>query len=250
MGRFFSDQQLIDAIGGLQSTLQQFGNFSIVPPDSQILAELVKRLVRRLPPIGADIDEEGNPTFSENNRMHSLLAGWVYWLGQGSLIKQDALSFLEINRLCDQSLLQAAMRDSSGQNLMTVLGRGDIIECIRSHKLVISPTLSKDQIRSVDLRMGNIVLMVRARQASHVDPVALKRASRTQDHLGEASRQQKHERYEIPFRTKFLLHPGSLALVPTFEWLQLPPRFAWDCSRRGRVGAREGLSIATAEKVD
>lgn len=134
---------------------------------------------------------------------------------------------------------------------MTVLGRGDIIECIRSHKLVISPTLSKDQIgaASVDLRMGNIVLMVRARQASHVDPVALKRASRTQDHLGEASRQQKHERYEIPFRTKFLLHPGSLALVPTFEWLQLPPDLLGTVTARSSW-AREGLSIATATLIE
>jgi hypothetical protein len=103
---FFSDKQLSDAIRGLQNVLRQYGNYQYRQPTSQVLAALIDRLRRRLPPIGADIDGEGNPSFTENNRTHSLLAGWIYWLGQGTLIKQDALSFLEINRLCNQALLQ------------------------------------------------------------------------------------------------------------------------------------------------
>jgi len=103
---FFDDRQLTAAIHGLQNVLQQYGNFQYQQPESQILSDLVDRLRRRLPPIGADIDREGNPTFTEHSMTHSLLAGWVYWLGQDNLVKADALSFLDINKLCDQALLQ------------------------------------------------------------------------------------------------------------------------------------------------
>ncbi|MGB7097573.1 MAG: dCTP deaminase [Xanthobacteraceae bacterium] len=134
---------------------------------------------------------------------------------------------------------------------MTVLGRGDLITRMRTRTLAVSPILSKEQIgaASIDLRMGNIVLMVRARGASHVDPVALKEARSAAGHYGEASRQQKHERYEIPFKTKFLLHPGSLALVPTFEWLQVPADLLGTVTARSSW-AREGLSIATATLIE
>jgi dCTP deaminase len=134
---------------------------------------------------------------------------------------------------------------------MTVLGRGEIISRIRNHTLVVSPVLSKEQLgaASIDLRMGNVVLMVRARGASHVDPVGLKLARLAPGHHREAGRQQKHERYEIPFRTKFLLHPGSLALVPTFEWLQLPSDLLGTVTARSSW-AREGLSIATATLIE
>jgi dCTP deaminase len=134
---------------------------------------------------------------------------------------------------------------------MTVLGRGDLIDRMNNKTLVVSPILSEGQIgaASIDLRMGNIVLMVRARGASHVDPVALKLARSSSGHRSEAGRQQKHERYEIPFRTKFLLHPGSLALVPTFEWLQLPTDLLGTVTARSSW-AREGLSIATATLIE
>jgi dCTP deaminase len=134
---------------------------------------------------------------------------------------------------------------------MTILGRSDIIRRIRDNTLTVSPILSGEQIgaASVDLRMGNIVLMVRARGASHVDPAAAKLAIGSADHQSEVGRQQKHERYEIPFRTRFLLHPGSLALVPTFEWLQLPSDLCGTVTARSSW-AREGLSIATATLVE
>lgn len=123
---------------------------------------------------------------------------------------------------------------------------------MRTHALVVSPILSWRQIgaASIDLRMGNVVLMVRARGASHVDPAAwIPRTSRRYNHALELSRQQKHERYEIPFGTKFLLHPGSLALVPTLEWLKLPADLLGTVTARS-TWAREGLSIATATLIE
>jgi dCTP deaminase len=68
-------------------------------------------------------------------------------------------------------------------------------------------------------------------------------------HEIEIERQQKHERYEIPFKTRFLLHPGSLALVPTLEWIRLPADLLGTVTARS-TWAREGLSIATATLIE
>jgi dCTP deaminase len=152
---------------------------------------------------------------------------------------------------------------------MTVLGRGELIARMRStaikKKLVISPILSKGQIGagSVDLRMGNVVLMVRARGSSHVDPADASNIgsfgeqepggeSKDADNAlndAEVGLHQKHERYEIPFDQKFLLHPGSLALVPTLEWIKLPRDIIGTVTARS-TWAREGLSIATATLIE
>jgi dCTP deaminase len=133
-----------------------------------------------------------------------------------------------------------------------VLGRSELIARLQSADLVVSPILSGDQIgaASIDLRMGTVALMVRARGASHVDPSDLKKtAQQGIAHDIEIGRQQKHERYEIPFKTKFLLHPGSLALVPTLEWFRLPSDLLGTVTARS-TWAREGLSIATATLIE
>jgi dCTP deaminase len=97
--------------------------------------------------------------------------------------------------------------------------------------------------------MGNLVLIVRARGSSHVDPQASKKAATASGPPIERGRQQKHERYEIPFHSKFLLHPGSLALVPTLEWLKLPKDLIGVVTARS-TWAREGLNIATATLIE
>ena len=131
---------------------------------------------------------------------------------------------------------------------MDVLGRSRLIDRLRDHSLVVSPILSFRQINSasIDLRMGNVALIVRARGSSHVDPADWKEQAKAADlHAAEFYRQQKHERYEIPFGTRILLHPGSLTLVPAFEWLKLPSDLLGSVTARS-TWAREGLSIATA----
>jgi dCTP deaminase len=97
--------------------------------------------------------------------------------------------------------------------------------------------------------MGNVVLMVRARGSSHVDPADLLQPPGSTSQDIELLRQQKHERYEIPFNAKFLLHPGALALVPTLEWLKLPSDIIGSVTARSSW-AREGLSIATATLIE
>ena len=132
---------------------------------------------------------------------------------------------------------------------MPVLGRGELIRRIRARELVVSPLLSTDQIgaSSIDLRMGNILLMIRARGASHVDAAAVK--AQKPGHSVGVNRAQKHEKFEIPFQSRLLLHPGSLALVPTLEWLRLPADMMGVVTARSSW-AREGLNIATATLIE
>jgi dCTP deaminase len=131
---------------------------------------------------------------------------------------------------------------------MTVLNRDDIIKRIRDRDLVISPLLAERQLgtASVDLRMGNIVLMVRARGLPVVEPKNY--VGSTTDHQIVVGKRQKHERYDLTFEQHFLLHPGTLALVPTLEWVRLPGDVQGFVTARSSW-AREGLSIATASFI-
>ena len=96
--------------------------------------------------------------------------------------------------------------------------------------------------------MGNVVLMARARGTSHVEPTGLAPGAEGR-RRGELERRQKHERYELTFHMKLLLHPGALALVPTLEWVKLPRNVMGMVTARS-TWAREGLSIATATLVE
>jgi dCTP deaminase len=162
---------------------------------------------------------------------------------------------------------------------MPALSNRDIVAAIRSGDLVVSPILSSGQLNAsaIDLRMGNLILLPRARGISHTDPGEPERLSKQKqtpamqptapaqntkqedetplkrdpaaNFLAERQRQQKHERHEIPFNCRFLLHPGSLILVPTLEWFRLPLDLQGVVSARSSW-AREGLSIATATFIN
>ncbi|HEX8124241.1 MAG TPA: dCTP deaminase [Allosphingosinicella sp.] len=134
---------------------------------------------------------------------------------------------------------------------MSILGRRELITRITNSELAVTPLLSPNQIgtSSIDLRMGNVALMARARGSSHVDPALAKSERRQSPYVAELRRQQKHERYELPFGAELLLHPGSLALVPTLEWIRLPRDLMGEVTARS-TWAREGLSIATATLIE
>ncbi|OQW68813.1 MAG: dCTP deaminase [Proteobacteria bacterium ST_bin12] len=131
---------------------------------------------------------------------------------------------------------------------MSVLSRAAILEALKDEDLVVSPILNKEQIgmTSIDLRMGTVVMMARAGAQSHVDPVMY---DDSEGHDALKEKYQKHERFEIPFRHPFLLHPGALALVPTLEWVVLPHYLQGVVTARSSW-AREGLNIATANFVN
>ena len=134
---------------------------------------------------------------------------------------------------------------------MSILGRRMLIERIRDGSLAVTPLLSPNQIgtSSIDLRMGNVALMARARGSSHVDPAVVKSETGHSPHVAEMRRQQKHERFELPFGAELLLHPGALALVPTLEWVKMPLNLMGEVTARS-TWAREGLSIATATLIE
>lgn len=131
---------------------------------------------------------------------------------------------------------------------MSALGRSALLTRLATGGLVVSPLLSQRQVgqSSVDLRMGTVVLMARAGRQSHVDPAAY---GGSDEHIQIERRQQKHERFAVPFGDAFLLHPGSLALVPTLEWVKIPHDLQGVVTARSSW-AREGLNIATATIIN
>jgi dCTP deaminase len=134
---------------------------------------------------------------------------------------------------------------------VSALVKAAILTSIREKRLVVSPILAAEQLgaSSIDLRLGNVFLMARARGLSVVDPARFAHSDGAgSDHALEQARRQKHERFEAPFEQKFLLHPGMLALVPTLEWIKLPPNLQGVVTARSSW-AREGLSIATASLI-
>lgn len=131
---------------------------------------------------------------------------------------------------------------------MTALSRSSIWNRLLSRELVVSPILDESQVgsSSVDLRMGTVALMSRAGSHSHVDPREYVKAD---PHTKMQRKHQKHERFDVPFQQCFLLHPGALILVPTFEWIRLPSNLQGVVTARSSW-ARQGLSIATATIIN
>jgi dCTP deaminase len=97
--------------------------------------------------------------------------------------------------------------------------------------------------------MGTVALMSRAGAQSHVDPADNVPKDDAQTHNKMRKATQKHERFDVPFRHSFLLHPGTLVLVPTLEWVVIPKDLQGVVTARSSW-AREGLSIATATLIN
>ena len=135
---------------------------------------------------------------------------------------------------------------------MSALSHSSIIKKLASRELIVSPILSNKQLgaSSIDLRMGTVVLVSRAGAQSDIDPSSYKNNTNdSSNHTIIQSKKQKHERFDIPFNESFLLHPGNLALVPTFEWVALPYNLQGIVTARSSW-AREGLNIATATIIN
>jgi dCTP deaminase len=132
-----------------------------------------------------------------------------------------------------------------------VLSSKEILQMMRHGKLYVSPILDpEEQIGpvSIDLRLGHVALFVRASGLSHVDPQNYE-SQQDDEQVRERRQRQKFSRYEFTFAERLLLHPGSLTLVPTLEWVQLPTNLKGVVTARSSW-AREGLNIATANFIN
>lgn len=134
---------------------------------------------------------------------------------------------------------------------MSVLSSRKVLKLIKDGRLYLSPILDpKEQIGpvSIDLRLGHVALFVRAAGSSHVDPRSYVDA-KDDEQEREKGQRQKFARSEFTFGERLLLHPGSLTLVPTLEWVKLPPNIKGVVTARSSW-AREGLNIATANFIN
>ena len=82
---------------------------------------------------------------------------------------------------------------------MSVCGYGELVSRLTEERnsprrLVVTPLLHEDQIQAaaVDLRMGNLVLLVRSRGLSHVDPRNYVK-SENPTFVAEQNKQQKYK---------------------------------------------------------
>lgn len=133
---------------------------------------------------------------------------------------------------------------------MSVLDREAIAKLLEEGDLFVSPILDwAHQIgpASIDLRLGNVAFTARARGVSEVNPDAYRKTQG--QHATVRARKQKLDRYDVPFHSPLLIHPGQLTLVPTLEWVDLPNDILGYVTARSSW-AREGLSIATATLIN
>lgn len=110
-------------------------------------------------------------------------------------------------------------------------------------RLVVSPILDKEiqlgQI-GIDLRLSNQFITFRIENINAID----------RDLLGNKEKLKSIQtEIIVPFGTPFYLHPGSMVLGATFEYICLPQSL--EASIEGRSSwARLGLIIATAVTIE
>lgn len=108
----FTVDQLSESMDVIREYFQSTATPMASRPDGDMLAELVRRLTRHLPPIREHIDEDGISTTHQVKVDEQLYAGWTYWLGRNTL-DQRPLTFFALNQLCDLALLQQQAIDLS-----------------------------------------------------------------------------------------------------------------------------------------
>lgn len=107
--------------------------------------------------------------------------------------------------------------------------------------LVITPLLSSNQLgdASVDVRLGNQFIVFRAHRFGVFEPFG----------VTASNPRRIQERQVMRFGGKFVLHPGTLILGCTFEYVSMPGDL--ECQVEGRSSwARLGLQIATASSIE
>lgn len=108
------DHQLDELLEAIKAIFEPYPDIAYSPPKAVTLGELVRRLSLERPPIDQHLDEDGRPVNRPVPAAHCLYAGWTFWFGRDALLAEaretdpevQKLTFLELNRLCDQAILQ------------------------------------------------------------------------------------------------------------------------------------------------
>lgn len=113
---------------------------------------------------------------------------------------------------------------------------------VEKNGLVITPILNKKkQLEGcgIDLRLSNQFIVFNPEQISHLD------IRKLENHI--IRKFQKH--VIIPYLKPFILHPNTLVLASTLEYLSIPTNVEGRLEGRSSW-ARHGLIIATACAID
>ena len=118
--RLIQDAELGDMLDALASIFRPFPGLAYSPPTGETTTELLGRLVRCRPPIAQRLDEADSPRNERVPIQHCLYAGWAFWFGMDGLRVEQLerrpdtpkLDFLQVNRLCEQALLQQRAIDA------------------------------------------------------------------------------------------------------------------------------------------
>jgi dCTP deaminase len=125
-----------------------------------------------------------------------------------------------------------------------VLSKNDIIDFVEGGNLIITPLLNPErQIANsaVDIRLGTEFIIMKKRAFSLFDPHEYKEYDR--DIIGY------QERIRIGYKKPFTIHPNSLVLASSMEFISLPENLMCYVIGKSSWG-RLGLIIATATKID
>ncbi len=130
---------------------------------------------------------------------------------------------------------------------MSTLSKNELIEYLNRSdvsKLVVTPLLDRDlQINQIgiDLRLSNQFIIFRIENINAIDPKSLM-------HDKEKIKSIQTE-VVVPFGTPFYLHPQTMVLGSTFEYIGLPANIEASIEGRSSI-ARIGLVIATAVTIE
>lgn len=129
-------------------------------------------------------------------------------------------------------------------NIKGALTENDIIDLIEKNKLVITPLLNPGvqiECSSVDIRLGTEFIILQKRAFPVFDPSDYKYYDK--NIVGY------QDRIRIGYRKCFTIHPYSLVLSSSLEYISLPKNLMCYVVGKSSWG-RLGLVIATATKID
>jgi hypothetical protein len=102
----FTDGQLRQAIGSIQTFFQSQPGIGHSRSKPEQLTALVGLLNRGIPPVRANVDVYSSVVLEPVDISEVLYAGWLCWIGRKHFVDRVPIEFFVTNRLCDHALLQ------------------------------------------------------------------------------------------------------------------------------------------------